>query len=74
MAELKSKASEPSGDATRRLPIAEKAARLREQEARLPGVRIRGELQPSYALIDAVAQIQGDEQRGLDCTQQMQQA
>ena len=57
MAELKSKASDTSGDSSRRLPVAEKAARLREQEARLPGVRIRGELQPSYTLIDLVSQI-----------------
>jgi hypothetical protein len=57
MAELKSKATDSSGDATRKLPIAEKAARLRDQEARLQGVRIRGELQPSYALIDMVAQM-----------------
>jgi hypothetical protein len=56
MAELKSKASDTSGDSSRRLPVAEKAARLREQEARLPGVRIRGELQPSYTLIDLVSQ------------------
>ena len=57
MAELKSKATDSSGDAARKLPVAEKAARLRDQDARLPGVRIRGELQPSYALIDLVAQI-----------------
>lgn len=57
MAELKSKATDSSGDAARKLPIAEKAARLRDQEARLPGVRIRGELQPSYTLVDLIAQI-----------------
>ena len=54
---MKSKATDSSGDAARKLPVAEKAARLRDQDARLPGVRIRGELQPSYALIDLVAQI-----------------
>ena len=57
MAELKTKATDSSGDAVRKLPIAEKAARLRDQETRLQGVRIRGELQPSYALIDMVAQM-----------------
>ena len=56
MAELKSKASDTTGDTSRKLPVAEKAARLRAQEARLQGVRIRGELQPSYALIDLVSQ------------------
>ena len=55
MAELKSKATEPSGEAGRKLPVAEKAARLRDQEARLTGLRIRGELQPSFALVDLVA-------------------
>ena len=57
MAELKAKAMDSSGDTSRRLPIAEKAARLREQETRLPGMRIKGELQPSFALIDMVAQM-----------------
>ena len=57
MAELKSKATDTSGEGGRRLPVAEKAARLAEQEGRLPGLRIKGELQPSYALIDMVAQI-----------------
>ena len=57
MAELKTKATDVTGDAGRKLPVAEKAARLRDQEARLPGIRIRGEMQPSYALIDMVSQI-----------------
>ena len=57
MAELKTKATDVSGDSSRKLPVAEKAARLRDQEIRLPGIRIRGELQPSYALIDMVSQI-----------------
>eukprot|EP00435_Cladocopium_sp_Y103_P028367 s3494_g7.t1 len=57
MAELKSKATDTSGDGTRKLPVAEKTARLKDQEARLPGLRIRGELQPSFALVDMVAHI-----------------
>ena len=57
MADLKARATDTSGDGTRKLPIAEKTARLRDQELRLPGVRIRGELQPSFALVDMVAQI-----------------
>ena len=57
MAELKSKATDTSGDGTRKLPVAEKAARLKDQESRLPGLRTRGELQPSYALVDMVAHI-----------------
>ena len=37
--------------------MAEKTARLRDQEQRFPGMRIKGELQPSFALIDFMAQI-----------------
>ena len=57
MAELKSKATDTTGDGGRKLPIAEKNARLLEQEGRLPGLRIRGEMQPSFALIDLAAQM-----------------
>lgn len=57
VAELKSMATEPSGESIRKLPVAEKVARLQEQEGRLRGLRIRGELQPAYALIDMVANI-----------------
>ena len=39
----------------RKLPTAEKQARLQQQQARLPGVSISGELQPSHALIDLAA-------------------
>ena len=57
MAELKSKATDTTGDGSRKLPIAGKTARLTEQEGRLPGLRIKGELQPSFNLIDMVAQM-----------------
>ncbi|MEM1007958.1 MAG: hypothetical protein AAGJ35_03040 [Myxococcota bacterium] len=58
LAELKAKTtSDTLGGTIRKLPAADKAARLREQEARLNGLQIRGELQPSYALIDLVAGI-----------------
>ena len=57
MAELKSKATETTGDGGRKLPVAEKNARLLEQEGRFPGLRIRGEMQPSFALIDLAAQM-----------------
>lgn len=42
-------------DAVRKLPVAEKQARLIAKQARLRGVKITGELQPSYMLIDLVA-------------------
>ena len=57
VAELKSMATEPSGETVRKLPVAEKIARLQDQEARLKGLRIRGELQPSYALVDLISNI-----------------
>ena len=57
MAELKSRATDTTGDGSRKLPTAEKSARLLDQEKRLPGLRIRGELQPSFALIDMVSQM-----------------
>ena len=57
MAELKAKATDSTSDISRKLPVAEKAARLREQESRLTGMRIRGELQPAYALIDIISQM-----------------
>ena len=57
MAELKTKATDSTGDGSRKLPIAEKNARLLEQETRLRGLKIRGELQPSFALVDMVAQM-----------------
>ena len=56
MAELKSRAT-TSTDGARKLPLAEKAARFKDQEMRLPGLRLKGELQPSYALVDLLAQV-----------------
>ena len=56
VAELKSMATEPSGETVRKLPVAEKIARLQDQETRLRGLRIRGELQP-YALVDLISNI-----------------
>ena len=57
MAELKSRATDTTGDGSRKLPTADKSARLLDQEKRLPGLRIRGELQPSFALVDMVSQM-----------------
>eukprot|EP00435_Cladocopium_sp_Y103_P000779 s5414_g1.t1 len=42
-------------EGARKLPAAEKQARLQQQQGRLLGVKITGELQPSYALIDLAA-------------------
>ena len=43
MAELKSRAMDTTPDGARKLPLAEKAARFKEQEARLPGLRLKGD-------------------------------
>ena len=56
MAELKSRATDTSTDGARKLLLVEKAARLKDREW-LPGLRLKGELQPSYALVDLVAQV-----------------
>ncbi|CAJ1417677.1 unnamed protein product [Effrenium voratum] len=56
VAHLRSQVSQESGqEGVRKLPNAEKVARLERQQARLNGVSIKGELQPSHALIDLVA-------------------
>ena len=41
----------------RRMPAAEKRARLESQQSRLSGISITGELEPSYQLLDAANQI-----------------
>ena len=55
---LKAQATVDDADVTgRKLPHVEKQARLDDQKRRLSGVLIEGELQPSYALIDACSLI-----------------
>ena len=55
VAHLKQQATtDASTDGARKLPAAEKQARLLTQQRRLTGVNITGDLQPSYALIDLV--------------------
>ena len=44
-----------SVEGSRKLPAAEKQARLQQQQERLGGLKITGELQPSHALIDLAA-------------------
>ena len=59
VAHLKTNVAVDSGaEGGRRLPPVEKVARLNEQQGRLRGLNIRGEMQPSYALVDMVAGIQ----------------
>ncbi|CAE7788579.1 unnamed protein product [Symbiodinium sp. CCMP2592] len=44
-----------TGDASKRLPVAEKTARLAEAKRRLPGLVIEDELEPSHALLDVIS-------------------
>eukprot|EP00434_Breviolum_minutum_P036682 symbB.v1.2.032515.t1/scaffold3913.1/size48432/3 len=55
VAHLKSQVSVDSAEGVRKLPAAEKEARLQDQKTRLVGLQIKGETQPSYALVDMVA-------------------
>ncbi len=59
VANLKSQVSSETQDGVRKLPIAEKQARLISisQQSRLQGVAISGELKPSHACIDLVASV-----------------
>ena len=49
---FKDQVSEGSEGQLKRLPMPEKTARAQEQQSRLSGVEISGEMQPSHALID----------------------
>ncbi len=58
VAHLKSQiTNDPVSDAPKKLPQAEKVARLEDQKRRLTGLEIKGELQPSYAFLDLAASI-----------------
>ncbi|CAJ1411473.1 unnamed protein product [Effrenium voratum] len=57
VADLKSKVSSSSQPEATQLPAAEKAARKRDQRARLRGILAKGELEPSDALLDLAAGI-----------------
>ena len=54
VAQLKQKVTGDGDEGKQKLPVIEKQARLADQRRRLAGVDIEGELQPSYALVDAV--------------------
>ena len=57
VAHLKSQVSVDSSEGVRKLPAAEKEARLQDQRTRLVGLQIVGETQPSFGLVDLVANI-----------------
>ena len=53
-ADLRMKISRTSDDAPRKLATAERASRYADQVARLPGIEMSGEQEPSHSLIDAI--------------------
>ena len=56
VAHLKAQVTPDQGiEAVKKIPAAEKQARLVAQQARLTGLQIVGELQPSHSLVDLVA-------------------
>lgn len=57
VAHLKSQVAVDASEGIRKLPAAEKEARLQDQKTRLVGLQIRGETQPSYGLVDLVASV-----------------
>lgn len=59
VASLKERVTQDAMDPSslKKLPVAEKRARLAQQEARLGGINIEGELAPSFHLVDLANQI-----------------
>ena len=56
ISDLKNKVAATDEDAPKRIPVQERAARHEEQKARLMGLRLEGELECSYCLLDLVMQ------------------
>ena len=56
-ADLRSRIERTSDDPPRRLPTAERAARFEAMRAKVPGLTLEGELEPSYLLTDKAAQM-----------------
>lgn len=54
VAQLKAKVTGEPEEGKHKLPVVEKQARLADQKTRLVGIDIKGEMQPSFALVDAV--------------------
>ncbi|CAE7352777.1 unnamed protein product, partial [Symbiodinium microadriaticum] len=75
--DLRSRVERKDDDAPRKLAVAERAARHGEQVGRLKGLTLRGELEPSNALIDIVTQQVEDNQlkyvRWEQCTKRDQE-
>ena len=57
MAQPREQVSNPEMQMTRKLPPVEREAKLRQLRARLPGVLLEHQLEPSHALLNLVAQM-----------------
>ena len=70
VASLKERVTQDAMDPStlKKLPVAEKEARLAQQETRLGGISIEGELAPSFHLIDLANQIVESVCYHMDCT------
>ena len=52
IAEVRNKLERTDNDMPKKMPLPERNARFKDQQARLRGLRIEGHLEPSYALLD----------------------
>ena len=66
VAHLKQQAIADPAEAVKKLPLAEKQARIEDQKLRLKGVLLEDEMQPSHSLIDACAHMIEQNPRDLD--------
>ena len=57
MAQLREQVSNPEMQMTRKLPPVEREAKMKQLRARLPGVLLEHQLEPSHALLNTVAQM-----------------
>ena len=57
MAQLREQVSNPEAAATRKIPPVERESKMRQLKARLPGLLIQGQIEPSHALLTLVAQM-----------------
>ena len=57
MAQLRDQVSNPDAPTTRKMPPVEREAKMRQLRARLPGVVIEKQLEPSHALLNLMGQI-----------------
>jgi hypothetical protein len=60
--DMRSRVERTDADGPKKMPPAERAARLAAQQAKLSGIVIAGDLEPSFALLDKVVQMYEQDQ------------